>query len=66
MSYSKELLDAKKVNEKDNFQEQILTLMFIDLVEHELLSSEEAELAKRLYLKNSLSEEKTVAATKSA
>ena len=42
--------------EKSN--ERILVLMLTDLVDHKLLTTEEAELAKRIYLKTENPKEK--------
>ena len=39
-------------------QERILMLMLMDLVDHKLLTTEEAELAKRIYLKTDRPKEK--------
>ncbi len=36
----------------ENINEQIVTMMFMDLVEHDLLTMEEMKLAKEIYLKN--------------
>ncbi len=38
--------------------ERILMLMLTDLVDHKLLTTEEAELAKRIYLKTESPKEK--------
>ena len=50
----------KEAKRMDKRQEQILMLMLMDLVDHDLLTVEEAESAKRIYIKNECSKEKRV------